>query len=347
MTSSAPSIRNEVWVPDVLAGYQQRTLALGPDPDGEGELFATLVRHGKPLPAAAHAVLVVHGYTDYFFNTELGDFFAARGIAFYAIDLHKCGRSWREGQTPHFTTHLAGYDVELESAMAIIAAETGHAKVLVLGHSAGGLIVSLWLDRLRRRGATASLGVTGLVLNSPFFDLRGPWILRSLVASSALLVMSALRGKLVVRGRGGGGYGRGLHRDFDGEWEYSLQWKPIGGFPVTFAWIHAIRRGHARLHRGLDVGVPNLVLRSDRTIPETKNPSAMHHGDAVLDVGQIARWAGCLGNRTTVVPIPDAKHDVFLSLPTPRQRAYRELSTWLDTYFALVDPSRADWRRAP
>ena len=32
------------WEPDVLPGYWQQTLALGPDPDGEGELVATLVR---------------------------------------------------------------------------------------------------------------------------------------------------------------------------------------------------------------------------------------------------------------------------------------------------------------
>ena len=96
-------------------------------------------------------MLVVHGYTDYFFNTELADHFAARGFAFYALDLHKCGRSWREGQTPHFTTDLARYDAELERALDLIA-RRGAADVLVYGHSAGGLIVALWLDRLRRRG---------------------------------------------------------------------------------------------------------------------------------------------------------------------------------------------------
>ena len=98
----------------------------------------------------------MHGFTDYFFNTELADHFAARGFGFYALDLHKCGRSWRDGQTPHFTTDLARYDRELERATAIIAAENPGTRVLVYGHSAGGLIVSLWLDRLRRRRATAA-----------------------------------------------------------------------------------------------------------------------------------------------------------------------------------------------
>ena len=60
----------------------------------------------------------------------------------------------------------------------------------------------------------------------------------------------------------------------------------------------------------------------------------MQNGDAVLDVTQIARWAGCIGNRTAIVPVPDAKHDVFLSLAEPRQVAYRQLDVWLDDYLA-------------
>jgi alpha-beta hydrolase superfamily lysophospholipase len=121
-----------------------------------------------------------------------------------------------------------------------------------------------------------------------------------------------------------------LHRDYHGEFEYDLRFKPIGGFPITYGWIHAVRRGQARLQRGLDVGVPNLVLRSDHTVPETASPEVMQRGDAVLDVAHIARWAGCIGNRQTVVPVTDAKHDVFLSLPGPRERAYAELDHWLD-----------------
>jgi alpha-beta hydrolase superfamily lysophospholipase len=101
---------------------------------------------------------------------------------------------------------------------------------------------------------------------------------------------------------------------------------------VTLGWIHAIRRGHARLHRGLDVGVPNLILRSDRSVREVNDPDAIQRGDAVLDVNQTARWAGCIGNRTTVVPIADAKHDVFLSVAESRRAAYHELDSWLNWY---------------
>lgn len=325
------------WVPDVLPGYWQRTIALGRDPAGEGDIVATLIRRG-PEPAhaggqagpAGQAVLAVHGYTDYFFHTELADHFAARGVAFYALDLHKCGRSRRDDQTPHFITDLANYDAELEHALQ--AVRTRAHNILVYGHSAGGLIVALWLDRLRRRNPAAHADIAGLVLNSPFLELPGPAVLRHSATVALIAGLSRVRSKGVARSPVEGGYGTTLHRDYGGQFDYNLQWKPVGGFPITFGWLHAIRRGQARLHRGLDVGVPNLILRSDHSVQETADPASMRRGDAVLDVTQIARWAGCVGNRSTVVPVVDAKHDVFLSLEGPREVAYRELDLWLDEY---------------
>ncbi|MCA2266742.1 alpha/beta hydrolase [Mycobacterium marseillense] len=324
-------------MPDVLPGYWQRTIALGRDPAGEGDIVATLIRRG-PEPAqadgqtgpAGQAVLAVHGYTDYFFHTELADHFAARGFAFYALDLHKCGRSRRDGQTPHFITDLANYDAELDHALDAVRAQA--RNILVYGHSAGGLIVSLWLARLRRRNPAAHADIAGLVLNSPFLELPGPGALRHSATVALIAGLSRVRSKGVARSPGEGGYGTTLHRDYGGQFDYNLQWKPVGGFPITFGWLHAIRRGQARLHRGLDVGVPNLILRSDHSVQETADPASMRCGDAVLDVTQIARWAGCVGNRSTIIPVVDAKHDVFLSLEGPRGVAYRELDLWLDEY---------------
>ena len=248
-----------------------RRFVLGLDPDGEGELVATLIRAGEQERPPDTPCCWCTGSPTTSSTPRSPTTSSSRGFAFYALDLHKCGRSWREGQTPHFTTDLARYDVELERALDIVVVATGGAKVLVYGHSAGGLIVSLWLDRLRRRGATAAKHVNGLVLNSPWLDLQGPAILRT-VGTAAIGAISRFRKKLVARSPTEGGYGTSLHRDYHGEFDYDLNWKPVGGFPVTFGWINAIRRGHARLHRGLDVGVPNLILRSDHSVREVPDP---------------------------------------------------------------------------
>ena len=214
-------------------------------------------------------MLLVHGFTDYFFNTELADHFAGRGFAFYALDLHKCGRSWREGQTPHFTTDLARYDRELERALDLIAEIAGGPAVRPLRGRPHRVAVAgpAAPPRRHRRQAHHRPGA-----QQPVAGPAGPGDPAHRAPPAPIGAMSRIRKRRVVRPPTEGGYGTTLHRDYHGEFDYDLKWKPIGGFPVTFGWIHAIRRGQAKLHRGLDVGVPNLILRSDRSVREVSDP---------------------------------------------------------------------------
>ena len=94
------------WQPDILGeGYEQTVFELGPDPDGQGDVRAVLVRR---VPRAGEdvrgAVLYVHGFADYFFQTELAERVAATGRGFYGLDLRRCGCSIRPGQHPHHVT---------------------------------------------------------------------------------------------------------------------------------------------------------------------------------------------------------------------------------------------------
>ncbi len=317
------------WQPDVLGeGYEHQVLELGDDPDGEGQVVGTLVRREPPANPTG-AVLYVHGFTDYFFHTALADFFTERGLAFFALDLRKCGRSRRPNQTPHYVSDLAHYDAELSRSLAAVRHETGDAPVLLAAHSTGGLVLPLWLHRLNQGpGGAKGAGISGLVLNSPFFDLQGkPWM-RS-IGTQLIRVMAKVRPFTPISFPPATGYGASLHVSEHGEWEYDLEWKPVGGFPITYGWLNAIRRGHARLHRGLDIGVPSLVLRSTRSRSAATWSPEVDDLDAVLDTRQIARWAGCLGDAVTVVPIEGARHDVFLSKEEPRGEVYRVLDRWL------------------
>ncbi len=315
------------WCPDVLGdGYSQRVLDLGGDPDGEGGVVAVLVRRlVRPAETVVGAVLYVHGFSDYFFQTAMADALAAQGLAFYALDLRRSGRARRSGQTPHYVTDLARYDVELDRALDLVAGAHPDAPVVVVAHSTGGLVAPLWLDRRRRAGRTAP--VAGLVLNSPWFDLHGKAHMRGPV-TQALRVLSRVR-PLRVMSAPSDVYGSSLHTSGTGEWDFDVDLKPLEGFPVTVGWLNAVRRAQATLHRGLDVGVPSLVLRSDRTHWSRRYSVDSDRADAVLDVRQIARWAGCLGGETTIVPVAGARHDVFLSLPEPRARAYAVMQRWL------------------
>jgi alpha-beta hydrolase superfamily lysophospholipase len=318
------------WKPDILGdGYTQTVLDLGTDPDGEGQVDAVLVRREpRDGEATQGAVLYVHGFSDYFFQTELADFFAERGLAFYALDHRKSGRARRPGHTAHYVSDLALYDDELERSLAIVADAHPGLPVVVAAHSTGGLIVALWLDRRRAAGRVAP--VVGLVLNSPWFDLQGKPALRGPV-TQALRVLSKAQPFRVFKAAPGV-YGQTLHTSGTGEWDFDLALKPLEGFPVSIGWLNAVRRGQARLHRGLDVGVPSLVLRSTKSDFSGQYTDLSDNADTVLDVTQIARWAGCLGSETTVVPVEGARHDVFLSLPASRERAYAAVGTWLSQH---------------
>lgn len=330
------------WEPDrFLDRYEVRTIALGADPDGEDPITATLVR--KPRRDAASeirgAVLYVHGYSDYFFHEPLADFYHDLGFSFYALDLRKCGRSLGPQHTAHYTSDLAYYDLELGAALDIIAAEN-RGPVLVGAHSTGGIITPLWLDRLRSTDPERHARVGGLFLNSPWFDLQGRPLLRSLPTSLALRALAAVRPKGVIAQELQDGYGRSIHESGYGEWTYDLALKPMGGFPVTYGFIAAVRAGHAALHRGIDVGVPALVLRSDKTIYDHDTPSSLDNSDVVLDVRHMSRWCGCLGDRVTCIPVRDARHDVFLSVPAAREAAYREVAGWADTVITAKEAHR-------
>src|SRR3954465_11238320 len=131
----APTSTEDVLGPPYVA----TTLPLAPD--DEGEVVATIVHRPAAAPTG-HAVLHVHGFADYFFQTGAADFWCERGYDFYALDLRKYGRSLLSHQTPSCGTGLTTYYEEPERAYAAVAAH--HEHVFLSAHSTGGLAVPLW-----------------------------------------------------------------------------------------------------------------------------------------------------------------------------------------------------------
>jgi alpha-beta hydrolase superfamily lysophospholipase len=309
---------------DVLgAPYTSETLEL-PD-DYEGAVVATLVHRPTDTKVARGAVLHVHGFCDYFFQTPLADFYTGIGYDFYGLDLRKYGRSLLPHQTPNFCTDIVEYDAELDAAVDLIRERDGHDALIVSGHSTGGLIAPLWAAK---RSAQGTAVASALVLNSPWLDLQGNFLLRT-VGTEAINQIGRRRPYAVIPRTVSGVYGESLHRDHRGDWNYDLSWKPLESFLVRAGWLRAIRTAHRTVHRGIDVGAPVLTLCSARSsVLEQWADDAMRT-DTVLDVGQIAKWSHRLGSDVTVVRVEDAIHDVFLSAKEVRQVAFDRVDRWL------------------
>ncbi|MQY06412.1 alpha/beta hydrolase [Actinomadura macrotermitis] len=312
---------------DVLGpGYEAIELPLGED--AEGPLVATLVRRRGPEPSR-RAVLYVHGFVDYFFQTHLADFYAGLGFDFYALDLRRYGRSLRPHQTPNHVDSLTEYFTEIDEAVRIIREEDGHDVLLVNGHSTGGLIAALWADRVKGRGL-----VDGLFLNSPFFDINDSLLMRKAGAGLARTLRPRFP-KAVLPAGVSEAYARSLHRDHGGEWDFDVAWKPLAGFPVRAAWLAAIRRGQRRLHAGLGIDVPVLVMASagsSRPSARAQAKVVLSEVDAVLDVEHIARWTPRLGRHVTLVRIAGGMHDLVLSAKPARDEVFAELARWIRGY---------------
>lgn len=333
---SAPADAATDWSADILGPtYRRLELPLGEDPDGEGTISATLVRHEEAPADATAVVLVVHGLSDYFFHTHLAEYLAARGLATYGVDLRKCGRSRRPGLTPHFSTDLERYDDELDRALEVIAAERPGLPVVVAAHSTGGLISPLWLARRRDRGALAP--VAGLVLNSPWFDLDVPPRSRR-VLDPVIRTLAAVRPYYRLPLPSSDLYVSSTHADMDGEFRFDLELKPPGGVGVRVGWLAAVRRAQARLQAGLDLPIPVLMLRSTASSVGRRGRGVDVDTDLILDVRSMERFAFRVSAKVTEVPVAGARHDVFLSRPDVLRVALDQLGRWLDA--TLSSPTK-------
>lgn len=313
---------------DVLGPpYTQETIEL-PD-DYEGRVVATLVHRPLPEGSARGAVLHVHGYCDYFFQTAAAEFYNALGYDFYALDLRKYGRSLLPHQTPNFCLDLEEYFPELDQAVARIRDRDGHQRVVFSGHSTGGLIGCLWAASRRADGR---LVADAFVLNSPWLDLQGSFLLRT-AGTEAINRLGQRRPYAILPRAVTGVYGETLHVDCHGEWTFDWSWKPRESFPIRAGWLRAMRQGHRAAHRGIDVGAPVLTLCSTASLSAPGWSEDASSKDTVLDVRQIAKWAHQLSRNVTVVRVEGAIHDVLCSREPVRAEAFGHIETWLDYAF--------------
>ena len=315
------------WSQDVLGpDYQALTLELADD--DEGPVVATLVRYRPPAPEPvrpARAVLYVHGWNDYFFQTGLAEYWHGQGAAFYALDLRKYGRSLRPHHTPNYVADLAEYDEELDAAIVRIRHDLGtRARIMLMGHSTGGLVGSLWAHR--HPGS-----VSGLVLNSPWLELTGSSFMRTL-STPVVQQLARLQPRTPMPTIDPGFYARTILVAHGGEWTYDPAWRPTPMVPVRPGWLQAILAGHAQVARGLHLQVPVLAAIAERSVLLTRWREEMREADSVLDVDLLARRAVLLGPVVTVVRIPGGLHDLTLSARPARTRFYAELTRWCSAY---------------
>ena len=325
------------WKPDsVLEGYQQATVHLGED--AEGEIVATFVRKDPSkltlqerwrrwhFSVRGHrlAIMYVHGWNDYFYRRHASEYWESLGIPFYAVDLRKFGRSYRPYQTPGYIEDLHEYRLEFNALRDQIVKEQGKdVRILMIAHSQGGLSASLWVNTEHPHHVEA------LALNSPWLELQGNRMFRLL--STPVVQMYRLRGgKTVMPMRDPGFYARCIKRSTGGEWDYlDHPLNPGVEFLTRAGWMQAIYNGQDEIAKNLDIQIPVLVCTSDKSkMLQSTWDEGMREADSVLDITAIRQAALHLGDVVALATIRGGLHDLSMSKPDARRKYFRIVTMW-------------------
>jgi alpha-beta hydrolase superfamily lysophospholipase len=306
---------------DVLKNRFEQTTIVLPD-DYEGGVTATLIRK-RYLLQSTKAILCIHGFNDYFFQTIIADEFLKNGYHFYALDLRKYGRSILPNHSANNVRNLSEYYADIDHALAIISAE-GSQEIVLYGHSTGGLLITLYAaDRKGKECFDA------LVCNSPFYDFNVPWIQKKTV-----IPMLSFLGRFYPNFRlpitFSKFYGKSLHKNDFGEWDYNLKWKPHVAPSINAGWVNAIHQGHLRITSGIIINKPLLVLHSLKSVFVKDWSEEMFEGDAILNVEDIKEKSKCVDSpHKDVIGIGGAIHDLVLSGKLKRDIVFEIIFDWL------------------
>ncbi|QGU02273.1 lysophospholipase L2 [Corynebacterium kalinowskii] len=330
----APLPISPEWTEDILGpDFERRTFDVGIDPDGQPPVVVTLVRY---LPEGSEstfhtrkAILYIPGTSDYFFHKHVAKYFHEQGYAFYSVDFRKCARSHQEGQRWYYISDLGIYFKDLTIATTEII-NAGHSAMVMMAHSMGCLTAAMWIDHLQKSQDNTILPfVKGIIMNSPWLDLMFSF---PTVAMGRRLapIMATHRPEAKLHTKKLEAYVSSLHKDLYGEWDFSLEYKPVGGHDKYWGWIHAVIRSIDRVKSGkVHCRIPILVLCSSKSWLNKPYSEESNICDVVLDIDESIKWSNKLGDDVTTISIQDARHDVFLSREKPRNQALTTCGQWL------------------
>lgn len=259
------------------------------------------------------AVLYIHGFSDFFYNEELATKYWENDFAFYALDLREHGRSIRDDGKRFYIERVEDYFKEIDVAIYKMLAT--HNKVILQGFSMGGLVTSLYMKKGFYRSH-----IDAAILVSPLFKFSTntfqDYFVRPVVLGLAKFFPFL---KYSVDTEKYKEYITRISMDHE-----HLNHKNI---PLYFGWFRAMYDGIAQLEEGLDIKKPLLVMSSDKS--EKNIANYKHNSDILLDVNDMKSRSKLLGPDVTYIAIEDAVHDIFVSNPKSRKKAYEQLFEWI------------------
>lgn len=316
---SGPDYLGREWVATSFALAEDD----GGRPPGRPDV-AVLVHErdaGRLAAESKAAALYLPGFLDTFCHVGQAAAFRALGVPLAGLDMRRCGRATRSAASRDDLRDICVREEEIGLALDRLR-ELGAERIVLIGHSTGGLQAALW-------AADHPGTVDAVVLNSPWLDHYGSRLERGpltravdrLGARSPSTPISWLLPR----------YARSLHRDYGGEFDFDPAHKPLVVTAVRAGFLRTVRRAQARVAAGgVRIGVPLLVAHSDASgHPKLPRRRELANRDCVLGVEDMKRLAPLLSPDVEMLEVPGGRHDLALSERPARELYTREVTAWV------------------
>ena len=314
--------------PDYLGPtWQARTIFLEQDDGGapKGRPDVAVVLHESDarelVSHSGAAALYLPGFVDTFFHVEQANAWREVSVPLVALEFRRSARALRSAASRDDFRDISVREEEIGAALAYIRETLGASKIILIGHSTGGLQAALW-------AGDHPGSVDAVVLNSPWLDHNGPEFEKSLVTRVVdrvgvrlpRLCISMLTPE----------YAENLHVDFGGEWAFNTAHKPVSKTPVRAGFFRTVRRAQQRVALGdVKIREPLLVAHSQESGDSKKpTPEQLRSTDVVLNVEDMKRLASVLNSDVTLLSIPGGRHDLALSEHPARDLYTRKTIAW-------------------
>ncbi|MFT0847663.1 alpha/beta fold hydrolase [Actinomycetaceae bacterium L2_0104] len=314
--------------PDYLGPtWQARTIFLeendGGAPPGRPDV-AVLVHESDAAALVARsgtAALYLPGFQDSFFHLEQATAWRAIDVPLVGLDFRRSGRALRSERSRDDIRDLYVREEEIGAAIGYLRASLGARRIILIGHSTGGLQAALW-------AGDHPGSVDAVILNAPWLEHNGPSVEKGLLTRFVDRV--GLRFPRLRISTLKPDYAQNLHTDFGGEWDFNPLHKPVSKVPVYAGFWRTVRRAHNRVASGgVRIREPLLLAHSKRS-GSFRHPTAeqLLSTDCVLNVEDMKRLALVLSPDATLLEIPGGRHDLALSERHARDVYTRESISW-------------------
>jgi len=258
------------------------------------------------------ALLWVHGFNDYYFHFKIGDTLVNEyDTDIYAITLRRYGSTIKKNDNLLFyTNNLEEYFEDINICINEIL-NNNYEKIIMYGHSTGGLTSTIYCDRGLYKNK-----IDGLILNSPFYDLNDSSIMEW-ISKNIIYYLGVINPQFQLSALDNTQWNATNEETLE-RFYFNPKYKLRGNSPIYAGWIKTIHYYQNQIHNSkINISIPIIVLYSDKTLKYPKQDK----GDNILDVNEINKYSDLIGKNVKEYIIKDATHDVFCSEYKSRNKA--------------------------